>query len=104
MQLMKGVLHLMKNSLYQTAFLNAPEFERIFPTIVGNFAVRNPYSIPQNPYTCSMVHLPLCSNLHPPTIHPNTFLYSLSHKQYTPEDNTANQWVWMCIFVGEYHR
>ena len=35
----------MKNSLHQTAFLNAPEFERIFPTSVGNFAVRNLYSI-----------------------------------------------------------
>ena len=33
-----------KNSLHQTAFLNAPEFERIFPTSVGNFAVRNLYS------------------------------------------------------------
>ena len=33
---------LMKNSLYQTVFLNVPESERIFPT-VGNFPVRNPY-------------------------------------------------------------
>ena len=27
-----------------TAFLNTLESERIFPTTVGNFAVRNPYS------------------------------------------------------------
>ena len=38
----------MKNSLHQTAFLNAPQSERIFPTSVGNFAVRNPYSIVQH--------------------------------------------------------
>ena len=35
----------MKNSLHQTAFLKTPESERIFPTTVGNFTVRNPYSI-----------------------------------------------------------
>ena len=34
----------MKDSLHQTAFLNTPESKRIFPTTVGNFAVRNPYS------------------------------------------------------------
>ena len=33
----------MKNSLHQTAFLNAPQSERIFPKSVGNVAVRNPY-------------------------------------------------------------
>ena len=33
---MKRVLHLKKNSLHQTAFVNTPQSERIFPTTDGN--------------------------------------------------------------------
>ena len=35
----------MNNSLHQTAFLNASESKRIFPTTVGNLAVQTPHSI-----------------------------------------------------------
>ena len=51
--LVKRVLHLKMKSFHQTVFLNALESERIFPTTVGNFTVRNPYS---NIY-CISVHL-----------------------------------------------
>ena len=34
-------------------FLNAPKSERIFPTTVGDFVVRNPYS---NVSTCMLYH------------------------------------------------
>ena len=39
---------LMENLIHQTAFLNAPQSERIFPTTVGNFAI-------QIPILCSVV-------------------------------------------------
>ena len=35
----------MKNSLHQTAFLNAPQSRKDFPDISWKFAVRNPYLI-----------------------------------------------------------
>ena len=46
----------------QTAFLNPPESKQIFPTIVGNIAVQNPYS--------AQVMTPAKNNVHERTYLP----------------------------------
>ena len=105
----------MKNSLHQTAFLNTPQFKRIFSTTVGNFAVRNPYLmlcilyilyIPYIRYVHAYLHTSIVLTTVIPTyIHKWTNTY-LCHQLYILSVCTTTKYIHPyvvhCTFVYLY--